>query len=202
MKTGGIRSRLARIYAGTHLKYARETEEVNFSRVLCGSGPMLVVMPRELTAFESCIHVLKYLRHFVQGEGGRAERAIHPCLHEIYRNWIDARLVGNVVSWNDSDLNMLHLPDHDLINRIAALGCTVAIDLNLVEDLSASYICGITGAPVRMAIGARADARYFNLRIDLPASGDERLVYLAFVRQLHRAFFSHSGPFPENPDHL
>ena len=159
-------------------------------------------MPRELGAFESCIHVLKYLRHFVQGEGGRAERVIHPCLHEIYRNWIDARLISEVVSWSDDDLNMLQLPNNALINRIAALGCTVAIDLNLGEDLAASYISGITGAPVRLAIGDRADTRFYNLRIDLPPSGDERQLYMSFVRHLHRAFFSQSGPFPEDPDSI
>ena len=38
----------------------------------------------------------------------------------------------------------------------------MAIDLNLEEDLSASYICGITGAPVRLAIGDRAEDRYYN----------------------------------------
>lgn len=202
MKTGGIRSRLARLYAGTHLKYARETEEVDFSRVLCGNGPILVVMPRELKAFESCLPVLKYLRYFVQGEGGRAERVIHPCLRATFRSLLDTRFVGETVSWSDTDLTFLHLPNNELINRIAALGCSVAIDLNLEEDLSASYICGITGAPVRLAIGDRAEDRYYNTRIDVPTSGDERQLYLAFVRQLQRVFFPMSGPFPENPDRL
>ncbi len=202
MKARGIRNRLAKVYAGTHLKYAREDSEINFGKVLLGEDPILVLMPREAGAFEAARPVLPYLYYFTRSQAVGRPRPIHVFMHEIYRNWIDSRLMSDVLCWSDDDHNMLKLPNNRLVNRVAELGCGVALDLNLEEDLGASYVCGITGAGVRMAIGDKADQRYYNMRINLPPSEDDRLLYMALARHLHRAFFYACGDFPEDPSML
>ncbi len=202
MKARGIRSRLAKIYAGTHLKYAREDIAVNFGQVLLGQSPILVLMPREAGAFEAARPLLSYLYYFTRPAEGGLPRPIHVYMHEIYRNWIDGRLMSDVICWSDEDHNMLKLPNNRLVNKVAGLACGVALDLNLEDDLGASYICGITGAGVRMAIGDKAEQPYYNLRLNLPPAEEDRLVYMALARHLHRAFFYSCGDFPEDPSML
>lgn len=196
MSEKGLRARLARLYAGTHLKYAREALPVSFLTEMRSQGPLLVIMPREAAVFEAARHVLPFLRHVTSGEEGPVR--VHAYLHETYKNWIDNRLISAALPWNDRDLNMLKLPGNRLLNRIAELGCGVAIDLNLEEDLPAAYVCGITGARVRMCIGRRGAAPYYNLEMDVPVAADDlKLTYQTFVRQLHRSFFRDSAALPE-----
>jgi len=196
MNDKGMRARLARLYASTHLKYAREAIPVSFLAEMRSQLPMLVIMPREAALFEAARHVLPFLRHVTSGEDGPVR--VHAYLHETYKNWIDGRLIPAALAWNDRDLNLLKLPRNRLLNQVAGLGCGVAIDLNLEEDLAAAYVCGITGARVRMCIGRRGAAPYYNLEVDVPVAADDlRLTYQTFVRQLRRSFFQGSGRLPE-----
>jgi hypothetical protein len=199
MSEQGLRARVAKLYASAHLRYTREALPVSFLSEMRSAGPMLVIMPREAAHFEAARHVLPFLRRVTSGEDGPV--CVHAYLHETYKNWIDSRLISAALAWNDRDLNLLKLPGNKLLNRVAELGCGVAIDLNLDEDLRAAYVCGITGARVRMCIGRRGAAPYYNLEIDIPVARDDlKLTYDTFVRQLRLSFFPGQGlPSEEDP---
>jgi hypothetical protein len=199
-KKTGLRNKLAGVYAKTHLKYARESRPVNFRQEFSGKAPLLVVMPREAGDFEAANRVLRYLKHFCGGN--TAPVRIHAYLHETYKNWIDERLISAAFAWNESELNMLHLPGQQLLNRVADLEPGVVIDLNVKENLAASYMSGMIGAPVRLCLGRR-QSPWYNLEIDIPISHDDlKLTYQSFVRQLHRCFFQDVCDFPENLDSI
>ena len=198
MSEKGLRSRLAKIYAATHMKYAREEEAINFLQEVRLPGPLLAVMPREASTFEAARHVLPYLQHFLGGVDNPV--MVRTFLHETYKNWIDSRLIGHAFCWTERDLNVLRLLGNKLLNQVAQLGCSVALDLNLEDDLAASYICGLTGARVRMSLGRRKLGQFYNLVLDLPISDDLALTYQTLSRQLHRTFYQESGEFPESLD--
>lgn len=195
MSEKGLRSRLARAYASTHLKYTRESESVSFFEEVAKQGPVLVVMPRDASHFEAARTVLPYLRYVTSGEDDPVR--VHAFLHETFKTWIDSRLISHSLSWNDKDLNLLKLPGNRILNRVAALGCDMAIDLNLEEDLQAAYVCGLTGAKVRISIGASHQSGFFNVEIHTPVNPDDlKQTYQQFTRQLHRIFFHGRGEYP------
>ncbi len=194
----GIRTKLAQAYARMHHRYGAEVAPVNFYQAMHFSGPMLIILPRESTAFDAARHVLSYLRYFVGGDNARIP--LHAFLHETYKNWLDSRLIPYAMAWSDQDLNMVRLPGNKLLNRVAALKCTVALDLNLEEDLSAAYVIGMTGAQVRMSIGAPRLQQFYNLQLQVPVSKDLRETYHNVSRQLYRTFYHECGEFPETLD--
>jgi hypothetical protein len=197
MNKKGFRNKLANIYANTHLRYAREVESINFSEEMNAASGILVVMPRDAKTVEAARHVLPFLLHFLGGDENTSR--ITTCLHETYKNWIDQRMIPYAITWNDKDLNMLKLPGNKLLNKIADMNCSVAIDLNIDEDLASSYLCGLTGSRVRIGIGTKEESDYYNLIFDIPVSDDElKLTYHTLSRQLHRTFFRGIGDFPES----
>ncbi len=199
MNQKGLRSKLARAYAAAHLKYTRESEAVSFFEEVAKRGPLLVIMPRDATMFEAARTVLPYLRWVTSGEEEPVR--VHVYLHETFKTWIDSRLISHSISWADRDLNILKLPGNNLLNRVAKLGCDMAIDLNLEEDLQSAYICGITGAKVRIGMGSRAQKNNYNVEIHTPVNPeDPRQTYQQFSRQLHRIFFHGRGEYPTGLD--
>jgi hypothetical protein len=199
-KKAGLRSKLAGFYAKTHLRYARESRPVNFRKEFAEGGPILVIMPREASDFEAANRVLRYLKFFCGGSDSPVR--IHAYLHETFRTWIDERLISASYAWVEKDLTLLGLPDQALLNRVADLEPGVVIDLNLEEDLAASYLCGMVGASVRMCLGRR-QSPWYNLEMDIPICADDlKLTYLSFARQLHRCFYQDICEFPENLDTL
>ncbi len=195
MSATGLRNKLASFYASAHHKYTQEPEPVSFFQELGRKGPILVVMPREATCFEAARHVLPHLRQFTTGDDGPAR--IHTFLHETYKNWIDSRLISQAVAWGDGDLNALHLPSNRLLNQVAGLHCDVALDLNVDEDLGSAYVVGMTGAQIRISLGARQNRQFYNVELRVPVNRDDlRQTYLGLTRQLHNTFFRTSGEAP------
>jgi hypothetical protein len=195
MGATGLRDRLARLYASAHHKYTRDNAPVSFLEELARQGPILVAMPRDPTNFEAARHVLPHLRQFTTGDEGPAR--IHTLLHETFKNWIDTRLIPQALAWGDGELNRLRLPSHRLLNRVAGLGCGVALDLNLDEDLGAAYAVGMTGARIRISLGERAHRQFYNVELMVPVDRqDLRKTYLGVVRQLHQTFFPSGGETP------
>lgn len=195
MGATGLRSKLATFYASAHHRYTRETAPVSFFQELARQGPVLVLMPRDPTCFEAARHVLPHLRQFTTGEEGPVR--IHTFLHETFKNWIDSRLISLAVAWGDGDLNPLHLPSNRLLNRVADLHCDVALDLNLEEDLGAAYVAGMTGAKIRISLGARQHRQFYNVELRVPVDrADPRKTYLGLTRQLHMTFFRSGGEAP------
>jgi hypothetical protein len=195
MSGTGLRNKLANFYASAHHKYTRETAPVSFFEELARQGPILVVMPRDPTCFEAARHVLVHLRQFTTGEEGPVR--IHAFLHETFKNWIDSRLISHALAWGDGDLNALRLPSNRLLNAAAELRCDVALDLNVDEDLCASYVVGMTGAKIRICLGARQHRQFYNVELRVPVDRDDlRKTYLGLTRQLHMTFFRSSGDAP------
>jgi|GEM_PF-1999356 len=190
-----IRGKLANLYATAHHRYTRELAPVSFLEEISRQGPILVVMPRDATCFEAARHVLVHLRNFTTGEDGPVR--IHAFLHETFKNWIDSRLISQAVAWSDTDLNALRLPSTKLLNQVANLGCDVALDLNVDEDLGAGYVVGMTGAKIRIALGARQHRQFYNVEMRTPVDRDDlRRTYLGLTRQLHMTFFRSGGETP------
>jgi len=195
MAATGLRGKLAHLYANAHHRYTREATPVDFFAELARQGPVLVVMPRDPTCLEAARHVLVHLRLFTTGEEGPVR--IHTFLHETYKNWIDSRLISHAVAWGDDDLNALRLPSTRLLNQVAGLGCDVALDLNVDDDLAAAYVVGMTGAKIRISLGARTHRHFYNVELRVPVDRDDlRGTYLALTRQLHLTFFRSESATP------
>jgi len=62
------------------------------------------------------------------------------------------------------DWTLWRLPKKELLQRLRASGCDLAVDLHLPFFLPSAYLCGASGASLRVSVDPEAPFPLFNVR--------------------------------------
>ncbi|RKX20624.1 MAG: hypothetical protein DRP26_01290 [Candidatus Zixiibacteriota bacterium] len=85
-----------------------------------------------------------------------------------------------------SDINSFYLPKRSFINRVAAQGISVCIDLDFNPNFFNSSVCIMTKAPVRIGFAKGLGLPYYNLEIDIDSDKvSTKESYNQFIKVLY-----------------
>ncbi|MFH1009070.1 MAG: hypothetical protein V1800_16475 [Candidatus Latescibacterota bacterium] len=142
---------LGRQWARFKLRWGRRWEPVALREALLAAECLLVCLPeRDVPQAREIVVLMEAL-------GIRRTTVL--CAHP-------AKIQGfgpEVGALSLEDVGWFHLPRRALKDRIIHGGYDVAIDLNRDFSIASAYLCALSGAKLRVGLGATDDGTFFNL---------------------------------------
>jgi hypothetical protein len=99
------------------------------------------------------------------------ERSIQDFISKLYSVYPDVQVSTFMKSnLRPSDTNWLGVPNNNYLKNIQEVDFDMVIDLNLQHDTICSYICKLSGAPIRLNLKSGHYDNVYNLHIKSNAS--------------------------------
>ncbi|MEE4311466.1 MAG: hypothetical protein V2J62_06310 [candidate division KSB1 bacterium] len=127
-------------------KIKNNANVINIFDALKTARRILVLMPQDPEEFKVAWEILPQL------EASFPDAKLTVIMQELY--WKLSREQGNygMIFVSQSDKNIWDLPQHSLINKVAASNYDIAIDLNNDFNLLSTLLCHKSNAPLRICI--------------------------------------------------
>lgn len=145
---------------------ARKLNKVlNFPAKANAINKVLVILPRNL-------EMLDRASNFVQS------------LRKTFPNWRVE--LFDVDKLSKSDLNRMHLPRPEVLNKLKSAEYNFVVDLNDSEDELSGFIALMTEAPYRLQMKTNGSS-YYNI-VYQPNQADEAVYYDSLLNYLRKLF--------------
>jgi ADP-heptose:LPS heptosyltransferase len=134
-------------------------EPFSLPETLTDPRAIMVIMPSDSKEFELANEALKQI------EINFPRTKIFVCLNEIFRTWIPHPLIPRSIIVETADFDMFSMPRKELVQRVQALNCDVAIDMNSQFNLSYAAVCARSGARMRISFDKPDSHLFYNFVI-------------------------------------
>jgi len=167
------------LYILYYFRWKVKSSVVDFTRQLREASKLFVCMPKDKKYFEiaqATLIVLKELypkRQFIVSADVQYTNKLKKHLSKKYLIVID-----------ESQLGFLQLPPMNIVRKVQSHKPEVALDFNTHFDLQSTYLCLISGAPVRMSFSKTKGSQFFNFQVNLNKNVDLEKRYDGIIKYL------------------
>lgn len=159
-----LKNRLAKFIVKR--KYVgKNPPQISFNNFITNSVYYFVIMPEDSHDFENCLSILKFF--------DTNKKNVTVFIPEKNKNLVPGSAKFKFVTYNESDLTKLGIPNHVFVKRLRKKDFDLVIDLNLNDNILASAVTNIVSSNFRVGFVKTDSDKYYNLQFNKEQNNSE-----------------------------
>ena len=174
------------IFLKSHLKRKAKskplTKDFTFPRILQKAENLLICLPDKL---EDAVFSLRYLEFLAEIFSTTRIYLLTP--FEGLEKLVPEKALFNFIQLPEKSKRFFNFPQKRFLKKLREYQFQIALDFDLSKSILNSYLCLVSGSPLRIGLKGGLGNPYYNVELSLPPTKTTRdELYQAFVETLRQ----------------